>query len=106
VTSLETCKEDILMLKPLGDRVLLRPSEEEERTAGGIVLPDSARKRPQEGKVLAVGAGRTLKDGKRAPLSVKVGETVVYSKYAGTEIKVDGEELVILDEDSMLAVRE
>jgi len=94
------------MLKPLGDRVLLRPSEEEERTAGGIVLPDSARKRPQEGKVLAVGAGRTLKDGKRAPLSVKVGETVVYSKYAGTEIKVDGEELVILDEDSMLAVRE
>ena len=106
MTSLETCKEDILMLKPLGDRVLLRPSEEEERTAGGIVLPDSARKRPQEGKVLAVGAGRTLKDGKRAPLSVKVGETVVYSKYAGTEIKVDGEELVILDEDSMLAVRE
>jgi len=94
------------MLKPLGDRVLLRPSEEEERTAGGIVLPDSARKRPQEGKVLAVGAGRTLKDGKRAPLSVKVGETVVYSQYAGTEIKVDGEELVILDEDSMLAVRE
>jgi len=94
------------MLKPLGDRVVVRPSEEEERTAGGIVLPDTARKRPQEGKVVAVGSGRLLKDGKRAALSVKVGDTVVYSKYAGTEVTVDSEDLVILDEDSILAVRE
>ena len=94
------------MLQPLGDRVLVRPSEKEERTAGGIMLPDSARKRPQEGKVLAVGAGRALKDGKRVALSVKVGDIVVYSKYAGTEVKVDGDDLVILDEDSILAVRE
>jgi chaperonin GroES len=95
-----------VMLQPLGDRVLVRPSEEEERTAGGIMLPDTARKRPQEGKVLAVGAGRALKDGKRVALSVKVGETVVYSKYAGTEVKVEGDDLVMLDEDSILAVRE
>jgi chaperonin GroES len=94
------------MLNPLGDRVLVRPSEEEKRTAGGIVLPDSARKRPQHGKVLAAGGGRVLKNGKRVPLSVKVGETVVYSKYAGTEVKVEGEDLVILDEESILAVRE
>jgi chaperonin GroES len=94
------------MLKPLGDRVLVRPSEEEERTAGGIVLPDTARKKPQEGKVLAVGSGRVLKDGKRAAVSVKVGDTVVYSKYAGTEVRVDSEDLVVLDEDSILAVRE
>jgi chaperonin GroES len=95
-----------VMLQPLGDRVLVRPSEEEERSAGGIMLPDTARKRPQEGKVLAVGAGRALKDGKRVALSVKVGDTVVYSKYAGTEVKVEGGDLVILDEDSILAVRE
>jgi len=94
------------MLKPLGDRVVVRPSEEEERTAGGIVLPDTARKKPQEGKIVAVGSGRVLKDGKRAALSVRVGDTVVYSKYAGTEVRVDSEDLVILDEDSILAVRE
>ena len=94
------------MLQPLADRVLVRPSEEEERTAGGIMLPDSARKRPQEGKVLAVGAGRALKDGKRIAPPVKVGDVVIYSKYAGTEVKVEGEDLVILDEDSILAVRE
>lgn len=94
------------MLKPLGDRVLVRPSEGAEKTAGGILLPDSARKRPQEGTVLAVGSGRTLKEGGRAPLDVKEGEVVVYSKYAGTEVKVEGEELVILDEDAILAVKE
>jgi len=105
-TSLPIDKEMRVMLQPLGDRVLVRPSEEEERTAGGIMLPDTARKRPQEGKVLAVGAGRALKDGKRVALSVKVGDTVVYSKYAGTEVKVEGGDLVILDEDSILAVRE
>jgi chaperonin GroES len=93
------------MLKPLGDRVLLRPSEEEGRTAGGIVLPDTARKRPQEGAVLAVGSGRLLNNGTRVPLSVKPGDKVVYSKYAGTEVTVEGEDLIILDEDSILAVQ-
>ncbi len=94
------------MLQPIGDRVLVRPSEGQERTTGGIVIPDSARKRPQEGTVVAVGTGQVLKDGSRVPLSVKVGETVVYSKYAGTDLRVDGEDLVMLDEDSILAARE
>jgi chaperonin GroES len=94
------------MLKPLGDRVLLRPSEAEEKSTGGIVLPDSARKRPQEGKVLAIGSGQVMKDGTRAALTVKVGDVVIYSKYAGTEVRVDGEDLVILDEDSILAVKD
>ncbi len=94
------------MLKPLGDRVLVRPNEAEEKSAGGIVLPDTARKRPQEGKVLAVGSGQVMKDGKRVALSVKVDDVIVYSKYAGTEVRVDGEDLVILDEDSILAVKD
>jgi len=99
-------KEVCLMLKPLGNRALVRPSEEEERTPGGIVLPDTARKKPQEGKVLAVGSGKLLDNGKRVALAVKVGDTVVYSKYAGTEVRLGDEELVILEEDSILAVRE
>lgn len=94
------------MLKPLGDRVLVRPAKEEERTRGGILLPDTARKRPQEGEVLAVGGGRVLNNGKRVSVSVEIGDTVVYSKYAGTEVRVGGEDLVILDEDSILAVRQ
>ena len=94
------------MLKPLGDRVLLRPSEAEEKSSGGIVLPDSARKRPQEGTVLAVGSGQVMKDGTRVALTVKVGDVVIYSKYAGTEVRVDGEDLVILDEDSILVVKD
>lgn len=94
------------MLKPLGDRVLIRPSEEEEVTSAGIVLPDTARKKPQEGEVLAVGSGRMLDSGERAPISVKVGDTVIYSKYAGTELKVGGKDLMIIDEDSILVVRD
>ena len=94
------------MLKPLGDRVIVRPSAEEERTAGGILLPDAARKKPQEGTVLAVGSGRVLDSGKRVSPSVSAGDVVVYSKHAGTEVTVAGEELVILDEDAILAVRE
>jgi chaperonin GroES len=94
------------MLKPLADRVLVRPHEAEERTRGGIVLPDTARKKPQEGRVLAVGSGKRLENGKRIPLHIKVGDTVIYSKYAGTEVTVGGEDLVLLDEDSILAVRE
>ncbi len=94
------------MLQPLGDRVLIRPASGEEVTTGGIVLPDTARKRPQEGEVLAVGSGQLMKNGTRATMSVKVGDTVVYSKYAGTEVKVNGEDLVLVDEDSILAVKD
>ena len=93
-----------IALKPLGDKVLVRPGPEEETTESGIILPDTARKKPQEGDVLAVGPGR-WQDGKRVPMSVTVGDTVIYSKYGGTEITVRGEELVILDEDQILAVK-
>jgi chaperonin GroES len=94
------------MLKPLGDRVILKPGKEEEVTKGGIVLPDSAKKKPQEGKVLAVGSGKLLENGTRAPMGVKKGDVVIYAKYGGTEVTVDGEELVILEEDQILAVKE
>ena len=94
------------MLRPLGDRVVIKPSPEEEVTKGGIVLPDTAKKRPQQGEVVAVGSGRLLENGSRAEMSVKKGDTVVYSKYGGTDITVDGEELVIMDEDQILAVKE
>ncbi len=94
------------MLKPLGDRVVIRPKEQDEVTRGGIVLPDMARKRPFEGEVIAVGSGRTMKDGTRAPLSLKVGDVVVYARYAGTEVRIDGEDLIIIDEDSVMAVKE
>jgi chaperonin GroES len=94
------------MLKPLGNRVLLEPMEEEELSPGGIVLPDSAKKRPQQGKVLAVGPGRTLDSGELAPMTVKVGDVVVYSEFGGTELKVGDKEYVIIEEDSLLALRE
>lgn len=92
------------MLKPLGDRVIIRPSAEEEKTKGGIFLPDTARDKPTEGDVVAVGPGRRLKDGGFAPLGVKVGDRVIHSKYAGTEIKDGKDELVIVDADSVLAI--
>jgi len=94
------------MIKPLGDKVVVKPSEEEEKTAGGIILPDTAKKKPQEGKVIAVGPGRVLDDGSRAAMSVKKGQTVVFAKYGGTEVTVDDEDLVILDEDSIYAIKE
>jgi chaperonin GroES len=94
------------MLKPLGDHVVVRPKEQEEVTNGGILLPDTARKRPFEGEVIAVGSGRVLKDGTRAPLSLKVGDIVVYARYAGTEVRVNGEDLIIIDEDSVMAIKE
>jgi len=90
-------------LKPLADRVLVKPIEREEVTKGGIVLPDTAKEKPQEGEVLAVGDGRLSEDGKRIPLDVKVGDIVIYAKYGGTEIKVEGEELIILRESDILA---
>ena len=92
-----------MKLKPLGDRVVVRPVEEEETTASGIVLPDTAKEKPQKGKVLAVGDGKLDDDGKRIPLDVAEGDEVLYSKYGGTEIKVDGEDLLVLRESDVLA---
>ena len=93
-----------MKLKPLGDRVIVRAIEEEETTVGGIVLPDTAKEKPQKGKVLAVGDGKVNEDtGKRTPLDVSEGDEVLYSKYGGTEIKVDGEELLVLRESDVLA---
>ena len=90
-------------LKPLGDRLIVRAIEEEEATASGIVLPDTAKEKPQKGKVLAVGDGKIDDNGSRVPLDVAEGDEVLYSKYGGTEIKVDGEELLVLRESDVLA---
>ena len=90
-------------LQPLADRVVVKPTETEEKTKSGIYLPDSARERPQEGTIIAVGPGRLSEDGKRIALDIKVGDIVVYAKYGGTEIKVDEDELVILRESDILA---
>ena len=92
------------MLRPLGDRIVVAPADEEEVTRGGIVLPDTARKRPRDGEVLAVGPGRLLDSGERAALEVKVGDIVVYSEFGGTEVRVGEEDYVILDEGSVLAI--
>ena len=93
-----------MKLKPLGDRLIVKPIEEEETTASGIVLPDTAKEKPQKGKVIAAGDGKVNEDtGKRTPLDVKEGDEVLYSKYGGTEIKVDGEELLVLRESDVLA---
>jgi chaperonin GroES len=92
-------------IKPLGDKVLVQPNTSTEKTAGGIVLPDSAKERPQEGKVIAVGPGRVTDNGEKVKVNVKEGDTVIYSKYGGTEIKLDGVEYLILDESSLLAVK-
>ena len=92
-----------LKLKPLGDRLVVKPIEQEDISRGGILLPDTAKEKPQEGKVLAIGPGRLSDDGKRLPMDVKAGDIVVYAKYGGTEIKVDEEELMILRESDILA---
>jgi len=89
--------------QPLGDRVVIKPSDEEEVTKGGLILPDTAKEKPQEGEVLAVGPGRVDDSGKRVPMEVKVGDKVVYSKYAGTEFIEDDEELLIVRESDILA---
>jgi chaperonin GroES len=93
-----------MKLKPLGDRLIVQPLDEEETTASGIVLPDTAKEKPQKGKVLAVGDGAKNDDGNRIPLDVSEGETVLYSKYGGTEVKVDGDDLLVLRESDVLAV--
>ena len=92
-------------IKPLGDRVVIKPTPKEEISKGGIVLPDTAKEKPQDGKIVAVGPGKLTEDGKRIDMEVKVGDTVIYSKYAGTEIKVNDEELIILRESDILAKR-
>ena len=91
-------------LKPLGDKIVVQVRESEEKTASGIYLPDSAKKKPQEGTVVAVGEGRTLDNGERNTLTVKVGDKVLYSKYGGNEVTLDGEDFLILDEDQVYAV--
>lgn len=92
-----------MKLKPLGDRVIVQALEEEETTASGIVLPDTAKEKPQKGKVLAVGDGRIDDDGKRVPMDVSEGDEVLYSKFGGTEIKLDGDDLLVLRESDVLA---
>jgi chaperonin GroES len=92
-----------IKLQPLADRVVVKPIEREEMTKGGIVLPDTAKERPMEGEVIAAGPGKMTDDGKRIAMDVKVGDIVVYAKYGGTEIKIDGKEYMILNESQILA---
>ena len=91
-------------LKPLGDRLVVRPAGREEMTKSGIVLPDTAKEKPQRGTIIAAGQGRRDEDGERIPLDVKVGDEVLFAKYAGTEFKIDDEELLILSEKDILAI--
>jgi chaperonin GroES len=96
-----------MQLKPLGDRIVIRRFEAQEKTTGGIILPDSARNKPQKGKVLAIGPGRLLKDGQRRPLQVKVGDTVLFTNWAGDEFKeAQGENILLMREEDVLAVLE
>jgi len=90
-------------LEPLADRLVVKPIEREEMTKGGIFLPDTAKEKPQEGEVVAVGKGRLSEDGKRIAMEIKVGDRVLYAKYGGTEIRIDDEELIILRESDILA---
>ena len=93
-------------IRPLADRVLVRVMEEQEVKRGGIIIPDTAKEKPQQANVLAVGAGRITEDGKVQPMDVKAGDKVVFSKYAGTEVKVDGDDLLVIREDDVLGVIE
>lgn len=93
-----------ISIKPLGNRVVVEPIEQEETTAGGIVLPETAKEKPQKGTILAVGPGERDEDGKRIPMDVKEGDKVLFAKYSGTEIKLDGKKLLILRESDILAI--
>lgn len=95
-----------LTIRPLHDRLIVKRLDEEQKTKGGIIIPDTAKEKPQEGEVLAVGNGKILDDGKKIPLDVKVGDKVLFSKYSGTDIKLDGEEYLILKEDDIQAIIE
>ena len=91
-------------LRPLGDRVVVKLVQAEEKTRGGIMLPDTAKEKPQEAEVLAVGPGKLLEDGKRAPIDLKTGDRVLFAKYSGTEVKLEGEEFLVIAEKDILAV--
>lgn len=93
-------------LRPLADRVVVKVLESEEKTKGGIFLPDTAKEKPQQAKVVAVGPGKTLEDGKKSPVDVKDGDVVLFAKYSGTEVKIDGEEYLVIAEKDILAVVE
>lgn len=93
-----------MKLQPLADRIVVKALAQEEKTKSGIVLPDTAKEKPQEGEVLAVGTGKVLENGSRVPMEVKVGDKVIYSKYAGTEVKIDGQEYLVLKESDVLAI--
>ncbi len=95
-----------MKIRPLGDRVLVKRVSEQEKTKGGIVLPDTAKEKPQRGEVVAVGEGKLTDDGKRIPMNVKVGDKVIFAKYAGTEIELDDEEYLLMSESDILAILE
>jgi chaperonin GroES len=95
-----------MKLKPLGDRVIVKPSEAEEQTKSGLVIPDTAKEKPQRGEVIAVGEGRLNEDGERMPIDVKVGDVVIYGKYSGQDVKVEGEEYMIMKSDDIYAIVE
>jgi chaperonin GroES len=95
-----------MKIRPLQDRVMVKRLEEEQKTAGGIIIPDTAKEKPQKGEIVAAGPGKKSEDGKLLPLDVKAGDKVLFSKYAGTEIKVEGEELLIMREDDIMGVIE
>ncbi|PIV24998.1 MAG: co-chaperone GroES [Deltaproteobacteria bacterium CG_4_8_14_3_um_filter_45_9] len=95
-----------MKIRPLQDRVIVRRLEEEEKTKGGIIIPDTAKEKPQEGKIVAVGKGKTTEEGKLIPLDVKTGDKILFGKYSGTEIKVEGEELLIMREEDILGIIE
>ncbi len=95
-----------MKIRPLGDRVLVKRVSEQEKTKGGIVLPDTAKEKPQRGEIVAVGEGKLTDDGKRIPMNVKVGDKVIFAKYAGTEIELDDEEYLLMSESDILAILE
>ncbi|MBF0117739.1 MAG: co-chaperone GroES [Desulfobacterales bacterium] len=95
-----------MKLKPLQDRILVKRVEEETKTKGGIIIPDTAKEKPAEGKVVSVGSGKAADDGKKIPMEVKAGDKILFGKYAGTEVKIEGEEYLIMREDDVLAVIE
>jgi chaperonin GroES len=95
-----------MKIRPLGDRLLVKRIEEEDKSKGGIIIPDSAKEKPQEGKVMAVGKGKMLEDGKMVPLEVKAGDRILFGKYAGTDVKIEGEEHLIMREDDVLGIME
>lgn len=101
-----TATKNAVHIKPIGDRIVVKAMEQEETTRGGVILPDSAKEKPNRGKVLAIGSGRVNDEGKKIPLDIAVGNTVLYGKYSGTEVKIEGEEYVILQERDVLAIFE